>query len=250
MIDPPRLAILGVSWLAWSTPLQAACTAEQITLLLGSGFNHEQVVQLCASMQPPGASKAPTDAAAAPAETDGSRFTSDVLEPELGDDGTWRKYVRQGTYVLQNKSDAGSGFILLSGKPNAGWRSFGVKVRFSHEKVEQGPVGPALVYESGPPGGDVVIFTLQVDGTVTALRGGSNGSFVPLASKQRPTFVVPDYTFVELGVRKRSGTAEFLVNGEGTGLTAPLDDDSTGSFGIAVFGVGSYEFRDFVAAGA
>ena len=118
-------------------------------------------------------------------------------------------------------------------------------MRFSHERVEQGLVGPALVHESGGPDGEVVIYTLQSDGTVTATRG-TDSSFATIASRTDPAFAIADWTYTQLAVRKLGGTTEFLVDGKPTGLSAPHPGGDNGGFGIAVFGIGSFEFRDFV----
>lgn len=230
-----------------AAPARAACSFEQIDGLLKSGFNQEQVTRLCASLLPPGAPPASAGAGLPPG--DGSAFASDVLTPELGDDGVWRKYVNDGNYVLQNKSNPGAGFILLAQRGDARWRSFGAKVRFTHETVEGGPAGAALAYESGGAGGDIVLFSLQVDGSVAATRN-SGDDMVPLGSRKDPALAVPDWRYVELAVaRGEQGTVEFLVGGKGTGLTAPAPTGADGSFGIAAFGVGSFEFRDLVRAG-
>jgi hypothetical protein len=226
-------------------PAWAACTLEQIERLLQSGFSHDQVTQICAGLQLPG-SQAPTGAA--PAPSDGSVFVSDVLTPEVGDDGVWKKYVHDGNYVLHNKGNPGAGFILLAQRGDANWRSFGTKVRFTHERVVGGLAGAALAYESGAPGGDIILFSLQVDGTVAATRNSGN-DMVPLASRKDPDLAVPDWRFVELAVARHEDTAEFLVGGKSTGLSAPMQASGGGSFGIAVFGVGGFEFRGFVHAG-
>lgn len=236
-------AVIGVS-LAVSAPARAACTPELATALKASNFSAEQVVQICASLQPPEAT-GEENSPALTGGTDGSRFNSDVLDPELGNDETWKKFLVDGNYTLQNKSNPGSGLIVLSTRPDGGWRSIATRVRFTHELVEQGLVGAALAYEPGGSGGDVIVFALQTDGTISATRI-SDGNFIPLQSRKDAAFVVADWTYVDLAVRKRDGTTEFLVNGVSTGLTAPYDSGGGGSFGIAVFGIGGFEFNSFL----
>jgi hypothetical protein len=251
IIVPTSLAAVAAVWLAAATPARAGCTLDQIDALLGSGFSHEQVTQICAGLRPPDsgatAGDAPRGDAAQPRPdaTATPPFASDVLTPEIGDDGTWKKYLHDGDYVLQNKADPGAGFILLAQKGDGNWTSFGASVRFTHEKVDEGGVvGAALAYESGAPGGEIILYSLRVDGTVAVTRN-SGSELVPIASRQDPAFAVPDWRFVALGVRRHGATTEFLVDGKSTGLEAPCAEHGGGTYGIAVFGIGSYEFRDF-----
>lgn len=233
-----RAAAMAVGiWWAVAATAQAACSPEQIKALGDAGFDELQITRMCAALEQPGPH---VDPAAA--------FGSDVLTPVIGTDGAWKKFIEGDRYVLQNKGEPTAGYILLAQDGKGGWRSFGVEARFTHERVAEGIVGAALAFESGAPGGEIELFTLQNDGTVSLVRN-SGEAVETVTSRQDPALAVTDWRFVTLGVRRTDDGAAFLVNGQPTGLEAPIRADATGSYGIAVFGIGSFEFRGFAHEG-
>ncbi len=222
-------------------PAEGACTLEAAQSLIASGFTPEQIARICSALEPKQPAAAPAGPGDATAE---SRLSSGILEPDLGDDGIWKRFLSDGNYVLHNKGEVGSGFILLSSRPVAGWRTLSVMVRFTNEPVAQGLGGPALIYENGAAGGDLMIFTLQVDGSLAATRG-TGRDFISVAARKDPTFAVSDWSFVELGLRRHDGEVELSVRGRPTGIAVPDSGGVGGSVGIATFGIGGFEFRDF-----
>ena len=232
-----RVAWALLAWCVATATAQAACTREQITALGQAGFDDLQITQMCSALEEPGPHVDPAKA-----------FGSDVLIPEIGTDAAWKKFIEGDRYVLQNKSEPTAGYILLAQTGKGDWRSFGVEARFTHEQVAEGTVGAALAYESASPGGDIMLFLLQTDGVVTLVRN-SGDALVTEASRQDAELALRDWRFVTLSVRRQDGQAQFLVDGKPTGLEAPIAADASGSYGIAVFGVGSYEFRAFTHEG-
>jgi hypothetical protein len=208
-----------------------------------AGLTDAQLHHVCAVVA--GIAVPPSESPALIGGSDGSHFDSDLLEPELGIDEPWKKFLVAGHYTLQNKSDAGSGMIVLAERPPSGWRRIAARVRFVHEPMAEGIAGAALAFEPAARGGDVVVVALQNDGTMTATRIGEGG-FVPLAARSDRRFAILGDAYVELALRAGDGGSELLVDGQPTGLAVPVAAGANGSVGIAAFGIGSFEFASFV----
>ncbi|MEK0082900.1 hypothetical protein [Benzoatithermus flavus] len=230
-----RMAVLLAGCLAPLPSAQAACTVEQIEHLLGLGFSHEQVLQLCAPSEPP------SGQAASPA--DAGRFVSDLLVPEIGDDGTWKKEVHGDIYILQNKTDLGSHVFVMSKEPDPAWQSFEVEARFTHETADEGIVGVALVYGSEGQPDRRFLYNIEQDGTLKAI-GIDGDNYVLIDSKQDPAFAGGDERFIRIGVAKDEQGTELVLDGTRTGLKIPYPVAAKGSVGIAAFGIGYFEFRN------
>jgi hypothetical protein len=149
----------------------SSCTVEQVLELVAGGFSQEQVDRICAilDVRPGGAEGAVGPEASDPA----SNFGSDVLTPEIGSDETWARFVREESYILQNKSDPASGYMLLSAGRELAWESFGVEVRFTHEALAEGLVGPALAFGVGS--GQTRLFSVAQDGKCQAADLAASG---------------------------------------------------------------------------
>ena len=184
------------------------------------------------------------EATATPANASAT-FTLGFLKPEIGDDGTWNKYVFEDAYVIENKADPEAYFALLSEEPVAsGWGAVSIEARFSYDESTGGLVGPALVYASDPQAGDLIVYNFLVDGTVNLYRFGDEGLSL-LASARHDDIEPESHTFHTYELREGPSSIELAVNGEATGLRAPYDPAAPVALGLATFGIGSYEFRNF-----
>ena len=235
---PAAAGVAALLVLATTGAARAAssCTVEQALELVAGGFSQEQVDKICTILAAPSAGALSPETSDPP-----SAFGSDVLTPEIGRDEAWARFVREDTYILQNKTDPASGYLQLSTGPELAWESFGVEVRFTHEAMAEGVVGPVLAFGAG--GGRTRMFSIAHDGTCQAAELGDSG--IAVRDKRRdPAWEVGDHEWVEIGVARKAGGAELLVRGRPTGLTLPIDVAS-GPVGLGVFGIGSYEFRRF-----
>jgi hypothetical protein len=246
------LACLATAWFVESIPLVesalAECRAAYRSGLSRDGIDPKEVDNLCSALEPVADAGGSNEAPKNSANDDGGAFASEVLIPAVGNDGTWKKYVDEGNYLLQNKGDVGSGFILIAERSKPKWRSFGATVRFTHEPVRSGIVGAALVYENTDTDG-LTIYTFQTDGTASSARN-SGGDFTLLSTRRDSSLAVADRGLVDLLVEARAGKTELLVNGKPTGVSVPCAEASLGKVGLAVFGVGSFEFRSFTQEGS
>jgi hypothetical protein len=240
------LALAAVTGLLLSAPVReaaASCRPEHLAALSEAGLTPQQMEKVCTTLHSATEETSAAGSTAGSPAGDAAAFSSDVLVPEIGNDGTWRKFTADGSYLLQNKSDAGSGYILLAEQSKPNWTSFGAKVLFTHEPIASGIVGAALVYENAGTG-ELTIYTLQIDGTVSSVRA-RDGDLTVLSTRRQPSWAVQDRTPVDLRIESDAGKTELFVNGTPTNVSVPCEPAALGKVGLAVFGIGSFEFQSF-----
>jgi hypothetical protein len=156
----------------------------------------------------------------------------------IGESGGWTGTMDNGTYWMENTSDAGAIRYYFTGvSGNTGSRIVSVDVN-ARGSTESSRAGLLYGYRESPK--SYFLLVVSGDGMFEVYQRGANG----LQLKSGSSFDLSESGFQTIQVGEEGRKLSFSVNGRNMG-TLESDAVGSGALGIAAMGLGSFGFSNY-----